>query len=49
MPDREWLGFRMETAYGDRHAVPPPGDVVEFLRWAGEARRIAARSRGGTR
>ena len=30
-------------------AVPPPADVVEFLRWAGEARRIAARSRGGTR
>jgi hypothetical protein len=33
VPDRRYLGFRMETAYGDPDAVPPPEDVVAYLEW----------------
>lgn len=34
LPDRAWLRFRMETAYGRPDAVPEPGDLVVFLEWA---------------
>jgi hypothetical protein len=34
LPDREYLRWRMLTAYGDEHAVPPAADVVRFARWA---------------
>lgn len=41
LPDRRWLAFRMETAYGDPAAVPPGGDLVAYLAWqrAERARR----------
>ena len=34
LPDREYLRWRMHTAYGDHHAVPPADDVVRYARWA---------------
>jgi hypothetical protein len=37
-PAREWLGFRMETAYGDRDARPDARDVLTFLEWCKETR-----------
>jgi hypothetical protein len=36
LPPREYLRWRMFTAYGDENAVPPVGDVVNFARWRRE-------------
>jgi hypothetical protein len=36
LPDREYLRWRMYTAYADEAAVPPPGDVIRFARWRRE-------------
>jgi hypothetical protein len=36
LPDREYLRWRMYTAYADEAAVPPPEDVVRFARWRRE-------------
>ena len=33
LPDRDYLRWRMYTAYGDEGAVPPTEDVVRFARW----------------
>jgi hypothetical protein len=40
LPDREYLRWRMYTAYGDENAVPPPGDVIGFARWRRETMRL---------
>lgn len=48
LPDREWLAFRMETAYGDPAAAPSAEDVLDFLAWARDERRRAAGLRDGT-
>lgn len=34
LPAREYLRWRMYTAYGDAQVVPPPDDVVRYARWA---------------
>ena len=34
LPAREYLRWRMYTAYGDEHVVPPAGDVIRYARWA---------------
>ena len=36
VPDREYLRWRMLTAYADEAAVPPPDDVIRFARWRRE-------------
>jgi hypothetical protein len=36
VPDRDYLRWRMYTAYGDEGAVPPLGDVIGFARWRRE-------------
>ena len=36
VPDREYLRWRMYTAYADESAVPPVDDVVRFARWRRE-------------
>lgn len=33
LPDREYLRFRMLTAYGDPTAAPLPADLVSYLEW----------------
>lgn len=33
LPPREYLSFRLETAYGNPNARPEPGDVVAWLEW----------------
>jgi hypothetical protein len=33
LPAREYIRWRMYTAYGDENAVPPLADVVRFARW----------------
>jgi hypothetical protein len=34
IPDREYVKWRMLTAYGDPQAIPPAADVVRYARWA---------------
>lgn len=34
LPDRDYVAWRMYTAYGDRHAVPPIDDLIRYARWA---------------
>jgi hypothetical protein len=34
LPARDYLRWRMYTAYGDSDAVPPAEDVIRFARWA---------------
>ena len=36
LPPREYLRWRMFTAYGDEDAVPPVEDVIRFARWRRE-------------
>ena len=35
LPSSEYTRWRMYTAYGDEHAVPPIDDVIRYARWAG--------------
>lgn len=34
VPDREYLRWRMYTAYGDAGAVPPARDLERYALWA---------------
>ena len=34
IPDRNYLRWRMLTAYGDPNAVPPADDVARYAKWA---------------
>jgi hypothetical protein len=36
LPPREYVQWRMLTAYGDEAAIPPVADVVRFARWRRE-------------
>ena len=36
LPPRDYMQWRMFTAYGDANTVPPVGDVVNFARWRRE-------------
>ena len=40
LPDREYLRWRMYTAYGEEDAVPPVEDVIAFARWRRETMRL---------
>jgi len=40
VPDREYLRWRMYTAYGEENAVPPLEDVIAFARWRRETMRL---------
>lgn len=35
LPSREYVRWRMLTAYGDPAAVPPAEDLVRYARWVG--------------
>jgi hypothetical protein len=37
VPPREYLDWRMHTAYGNYDAIPPVKDVVRYARWAVKA------------
>ena len=41
VPDRAYLRFRLQTAYGDPDREPEPHDVVTYLRWCRSYRRAA--------
>lgn len=34
LPDRSYLRWRLYTAYGNAHAIPPAEDVERYVRWS---------------
>ncbi len=34
LPSREYVAWRMYTAFGDHRAVPTVDDVIRYARWA---------------
>lgn len=40
LPPREYIRWRMFTAYGDEAAVPPVDDIVRFARWRRETMHV---------
>ena len=40
LPPRDYMRWRMFTAYGDEDAIPPADDVVNFARWRRETMRL---------
>ena len=40
VPPREYVRWRMFTAYGDEDATPPLEDVVRFARWRRETMHL---------
>jgi hypothetical protein len=38
LPDRDWMAFRLTTAYGDPGAALEPADVVAWLEWSDTVR-----------
>ena len=34
VPSREYVAWRMYTAFGNHHAVPSVDDVIRYARWA---------------
>jgi hypothetical protein len=40
VPSREYLRWRMYTAYGDEDAVPPTEDVIRFAVWRRKLLRL---------
>jgi hypothetical protein len=38
LPSREYVRWRMYTAYGDENAVPPVADLLRYAHWAGRKR-----------
>lgn len=38
LPSRDYVRWRMYTAYGDERAVPPVADMIRYAHWAGQSR-----------
>ncbi len=41
LPDRRYLGFRLDTAYGSGSSGPESSEVAEYLRWCRRMRRMS--------
>ena len=41
VPDRAWVRFRLQTAYGDPDRAPDPRDVLTWLEWSRGWRALA--------
>lgn len=39
LPSRDYLDWRLHTAYGGEGRVPEPGELERYLRWAAWMRR----------
>ena len=44
IPPRDYVRWRMETAYGEADAVPPGDELARFLRWGERLRGRKTRS-----
>lgn len=40
VPDRDYLRWRMYTAYGEEAAVPPAEEIARFARWRRQFMRL---------
>ena len=40
LPDPAYLRFRVQTAYGDADRAPDPADVIAWLQWCRDLRRL---------
>ena len=40
LPPKEYIRWRMYTAYGDENAIPPAQDVIRFARWRRAVMRL---------
>jgi hypothetical protein len=49
LPDRDWVAFRMELAYGDARAIPSAEDLVDYLVWARQMRTLQGTGPGRRR
>jgi hypothetical protein len=49
VPDRDWLRFRMTTAYGDPGAPVDVDDLLTWLAWTETARPVPEPDRAPTR
>ena len=38
-PSRDYVRWRMYTAYGDERATPPVDDLVRYARWTGRQKK----------
>jgi hypothetical protein len=45
LPDKAWMAFRMETAFGDPKARPSGEDTLAWLDWCAKQRRPPASRR----
>lgn len=45
VPDRDYLGFRLQTMYGDAGRDPAAEELVAYLRWCRGYRRDARHGR----
>jgi hypothetical protein len=39
LPPREYVAWRLYTAYGDEEALPPAADLARYLEWSRWLRR----------
>jgi hypothetical protein len=46
LPPRDYVAWRLHTAYGDEEALPPAADLARYLRWSD---RLNEQDRGVTR
>ncbi|MGB7860858.1 MAG: hypothetical protein WBM90_10205 [Acidimicrobiia bacterium] len=42
LPSSAYLNWRLQTAYGSANTAPPTTDLVHYLRWRQQMRRIRA-------
>jgi len=49
LPDRRWLEFRLETAYGDHSDGPDTTALVDVITWSRAFRRQVRVRQGGHR
>jgi hypothetical protein len=40
LPDRDYLGFRLQTMYGDAARTPEADDLLTWLRWCRQFDRL---------
>jgi len=44
IPPRDYVRWRLETAYGDADVVPPGGELARYLKWGERIRGRNTRS-----
>jgi hypothetical protein len=47
LPDRDYLGFRLQTMYGDAAHTPEADDLLTWLRWCRQFDRLTRTAERG--